>query len=63
MAIEVLGDQIASLLAEQLHPRLRYRCLLLHCADMPTLVAGVRIGDRRSQETGEPLRAGVHRSI
>jgi hypothetical protein len=37
MAIEVLGDQIASLLAEQLHPRLRYRCLLLHCADIPTL--------------------------
>ena len=37
MAVEVFGDQIASLLAEQLHPRLRYRCLLLHCADMPTL--------------------------
>ena len=37
MAIEVLGEQIASLLAEQLHPGLRYRCLLLHCADMPTL--------------------------
>lgn len=37
MAVEVLSDQIASLLAEQLHPRLRYRCLVLQCADIPVL--------------------------
>ena len=37
MAIDVLGEQIAALLAEQLHACLRYRCLLLHCADIPTL--------------------------
>ncbi len=53
MAIEVLRDEIASLLTGQLRPRLRYRCLLLHCADMPTLsracesviVAAKRLGN------------------
>ena len=37
MALDVLGEQIGVLVAEQLHPRLRYRCLVLHCPDIAAL--------------------------
>ena len=37
MAVKVTTEQVRALLAEQLAPRLRYRCLVLQTADLATL--------------------------
>jgi hypothetical protein len=39
MAIEVWQDKISTLIAAQLAPRLRYRCLVLQTGEMPVLSA------------------------
>ena len=54
MAIEALSEQITALLAEQLHPRLRYRCLMLQCGDIPMLSRLCELTIAAASRAGNP---------